>query len=1017
MRLPRIAINNYQFTIIMLLLLLIFGLNSFLTMPRGEDPPITVPGAQIIVIYPGANPLDMEQLVATPIEEAIIELSDIKKFNSGLYNGIASISVEFDNNTDGDKKYDEVVQKINSIKHKLPENILSLDIRQFTINDVNIFQLAFTSATAEYRAMQKNAGKLKKIIEKVPGVRNVKILAAPDQEVRISLNPEKMALMNISIDQVGNAIKSNNANIPGGLIDIGNKSFNIKTSGSFNSLDEIKNTVVSFNMGKLIYLKDIADVDFLYEDNNYYARFNSTRSIWLTVTQKESTNIFDVSEIIKEKVSKFHKELPEDISLYTVFDQSVSVDKRINGFMSNLTQGIMLVGILILLAIGFRAAFIVILAIPFSILIGLGFIDILGFGLQQISIAGLVISLGLLVDNAIVVTENVARFMRLGYDRKEAAIRATSQIGWPVVSSTVTTLLAFIPIIMMKDKAGDFIQSLPVTVIATLTASLLIALTITPFLASKFIRVNGITGDKKKKKFDFQNSLKGFIEGPYRKILNFALRKNALIVFLVILVMGGSAAMLRFVGLTFFPRAEKPQFMIHINTPSDTNLDKTDTVAMYVESVLDTVEDVKFHATNVGHGNPKVYYTDFPRSYSKSYAQIFVQLYEYDVDRFYALIQNLRDAFKNVHNAKIEVRDFKQGPPIAAPVIVKIVGENLDSLRNIAAGVEQIMLQAEGAINVDNQMKKPRTDLYININKDKANMLGIPVVEIDKTIRTCFSGATVSKYRDKEGEEYNIVLRLPFKEKLSVKDFDKVYVRSLSGKHIPLRQVADIEFSQVPMKISHYNAERCVSVTSDVERGYTVDEVTQEIINKLSKFQLPPDYDFVYEGEMESRQETFGGMGRAAIIALIAIFAVLVLQFRSFAQPLIIFTAIPLAVIGSIWALYITGMTFSFTALIGLISLIGIVINNSIILVDYTNILRREGKSVTDALQQAGEVRFTPIILTTLTTIGGLLPLTLLGGPMWAPMGWTIIGGLITSTALTLIVIPVLYKIFTKKII
>jgi len=998
----------------MILLLLLFGVNSFLTMPRGEDPPITVPGAQIIVIYPGASPVDMEQLVATHIEEAILELSDIKKFNSGLYNGIASISVEFDNNTDGDEKYDEVVQQVNSIRNKLPENILSLETRQFTINDVSIFQLAFTSATAEYSVLDKKARKLKKKIEKVPGVRNVKILAVPDREVRISLNPEKMALMNISMDQVGNAIKSNNANIPGGFLDIGNKSFNIKTSGSYNSLDEIKNTVVSFYLGKLIYLKDIAEVDFLYEDNNYYARVNGTRSIWLTVTQKEGTNIFDVSDGIKEKMSRFRDDLPGDISLYTVFDQSDSVDKRINGFMGNLAQGITLVGILILLAIGVRAALIVIFAIPFSILIGLGFIDVYGFGLQQISIAGLVISLGLLVDNAIVVTENVARFMRLGYKRKEAAIRGTAQIGWPVVSSTATTLMAFIPIVMMRDKAGDFIQSLPVTVIATLSASLLIALTLTPFLASKFIRVNGIKGDNKKRKINFQNTLKGFIEGPYRKILRFALNKNTLIIILAVIVMGGSAAMLYLVGLTFFPKAEKPQFMIHINTPPDTNLDKTDSVTKYVESVLDTIDDIRSYATNVGHGNPKVYYTEFPKSYSKSYAQVFVQLHEYDVDRFYSLIQELRNKFGKMHDAKIEVKDFEQGPPVAAPVIVKVVGENLDSLKSISARIEQILLETDGAINVDNQMKNPRTDLYININKDKANMLGVPVVEIDKTVRACFSGAAVSKYRDSEGDEYDIVLRLPFKKKLSVSDFDRVFVRSLSGRHLPLKQVADIEFRQVPMKISHYNAQRSVSVTCDVERGYTVDEVMKKIVDKLSKFQLPSDYDFVYEGELESREDTFGGMGRAAVIALIAIFAVLVLQFRSFAQPLIIYTAIPLAVIGSIWALYITGMTFSFTALIGLISLIGIVINNSIILVDYTNILRREGKSITEALQQAGEVRFTPIILTTLTTIGGLLPLTLLGGPMWAPMGWTIIGGLITSTMLTLIVVPVFYKVFTR---
>jgi multidrug efflux pump subunit AcrB len=343
-----------------------------------------------------------------------------------------------------------------------------------------------------------------------------------------------------------------------------------------------------------------------------------------------------------------------------------------------------------------------------------------------------------------------------------------------------------------------------------------------------------------------------------------------------------------------------------------------------------------------------------------------------------------------------------------------VLGNNLEVLRDASRDVEEIIFSTPGAINIDNPLSTSKTDLQVAIKREKAGMLGIALVDIDRTIRACIAGMTIAKYRDSEGKEYNIVVRLPIDRKPSISDFDKIYVSSAIGTPVPLKQVASIEFRLSPQEIIHYNLERSVTITADVPSGYSVDKVTQEIISKLDQYNWPKGYRYYAGGELESREESFGGMGQAAIIAMIAIFAVLVLQFRSFSQPLVVFSALPLAVIGSIIALLITGYSFSFTAFIGLTSLIGIVVNNSIILVDYTNKLRQEGKDLISALKEAGETRFRPIIFTTATTIGGLLPLTLRGGTLWAPMGWTIIGGLIASTFLTLIIVPVLYRIFTR---
>ncbi len=1009
MKLPRLAIDNYPFTLVVFFMLLIMGIISVITMPRTEDPPMDIPGASVIIIYPGGNPFDLEELIANPVEESLNELDDIKVMNTWIRDGIVSVSVEFTFDTNAEDKFDEVVRQVNSVRSELPEDIYDLQVLQWSSTDVVMLQLALVSDEAGMIRINSRAEGLKQEIEKLPGVRRVEIFASPEQEVRISLDMEKMAAMRISVDDVKRAIQSNNANIPGGELRVGMKSFNVRSSGSYKDLDEIRSTAVSSYQGSLIYISDIATVRFSQEDYNYRARYNGERAVFVTVKQKEGLNIFDISDKLNPVIRDFRASLDPDIRLETVFDQTESVDSRINGFFLNLIQGIVLVGIVIFLSLGFRASILVIIAIPLSILIGLGWVDAAGFGLQQISIAALVIALGLLVDNSIVITENIERFMRKSDDRKKAASEASAQLGWPVTTATLTTILAFIPIITMPDKAGRFIQSLPVTVILTLIASLLIALTLTPFLASRFFR----TKNQRKEIKGFRVLLKKIIEGPYRDTLNFSLRKGWIILLISLLSLGGAGYVFTKTGLSFFPKAEKPQFLVRIALPESYSIDKTDEVTRYVESVLDTLPGVKKYASNVGHGNPRIYYNTFPRRNESTFAEIFVELYEYEVEKFDALIADLRSTFSSYPGARIDVKEFEQGAPIEAPLTIKITGEDIDTLRSISSRIHNLVENTPGIVNSDNNLDKRSTDIWFRINRQKASMSGVPVHAIDMTLRTAIAGSEASIFRDNSGKQYGIVLRLPFEGSVNLQDLQKIYIKSLNGEMIPLRHLVSMEYKRAPGIISHHNLSRDATIIGDIEKGYNLDQVVDELDKKIAGFNWPKAYSYKYTGEIESREESFEGMVKASLIAMIAIFAVLILQFGSFLQPLIIFSAIPLALIGSTFALYITGNTFSFTAFIGLISLIGIVVNNSIILVDYANILQREGKSLDNALMEAGETRFTPIILTTLTTIGGLLPLTLQGGTLWAPMGWTIIGGLLVSTFLTLVVVPVLYKMLS----
>jgi multidrug efflux pump subunit AcrB len=1012
MSLPKFALDNYQFSTIIIAILVLMGIVSFLTMPRSEDPQISPAGTTVYAVYPGANPADVEKLIVKPIEEVLNELEDIKDIKSYSRTGYGHIDIEFLSGSDGDEKYSDVIQKVNSIRSSLPDEVLSTEMIKWTINDVKILQYALLSETATYRELEAEAERLEELLKKTPGIKKIETWAFPEQEVRVTIDMARLANMNIPLSQLIGAVQISNVNIPGGKLDLGGRQFNIQTSGSFETLSDIKNIVVNVGMDQPVYLSDVANVEFAHEDATYLARFNNKRAVYITASQKSGTNIFNISDDLKNKGQLFGESLPQSIEIETVFDQSESVSKRLEGFFFNLLQGLILVGIIVILAVGFRASIIVMLVIPVAILIGIGFLDLNKFGLQQMSIAGLVIALGLLVDNAIVVTENIARFIKLGYTKSEAALAGTSQIAWAVTSSTVTTILAFVPMMLMADITGDFIRSMPITVVFTLIASLWVSLTLTPYLSKKFMTTKTAEHESRLRKI-----MNIFIHGRYRKQLKYSLEHPKLIIISAVIIFILSLGLFPLVGVSFFPKAEKPQFIININLPEGTSLDKTNFVAKYVESVLDEKKQVLSFASNVGHGNPRIYYNVLSKRYANNHAQLLVNVEKYEYEYFNNFLEELREEFDDYPGAKIEVKDFIQGPPVEAPIAIKIIGDNLSILKELSLDAEKIFNQTEGTLNIYNPLGTTKSDLHIKINREKAGMYGIQLVDIDRAIRAQITGLRVSTYRDVAGKEYDIVVRGEVSEKSKLTSFDKIYIPSLKGAQIPLKQLASIEFKSTPLEISHYDLSRTVTLSSDVKSGYLVNDVTNQIINKLEQYPWPKDYSYYVGGELESQQESFGGMAKALIIAIVGIFGVLVLQFKSYTQPLIVFSAIPLAIIGSIITLLITGFSFSFTAFVGLTSLVGIVVNNSIILVDYSNQLRSEGRELIEAIKQAAEVRFMPIILTTATTIGGLLPLTLAGGTMWAPMGWAIIGGLLVSTILTLIVVPVLYKVFSSKTI
>ena len=1010
MKLPELAVRNHQLTLVLFSLLLMLGIVSFFTMPRSEDPQFNFPAAVITIVSPGTTPLDMEKLIVDPIESELNELDDIYEFKTNIEDGLAFIRIEFLFSTNPDDKYDDVVTAVTQVRATLPDSIAHLSVEKLTPSDVNIMQLALVSEQADYLELKKHAEVLEKQLERVSGVRRTGIDALPQLEVQIQVEQRKANAFGISLGEIAQAIQNSAQNIPGGYAESGDRRFTVRTSGDYESLEQIENTVVRAIAGKIIYLRDLAHVSLTESLPIYKARFNGEKAIFISAVQREGTQIFEVRDDIDKVLEAYKPRLPEYIRMEMALDQAESVEYQITSFFDSLKQGLLLVAVMTFLVLGFKPALVVVTAIPLSIFIAIGWVDLSGFGLHQMSIIGLVIALGMLVDNAIVVVENVGRHLREGKTPAQAAIAGSNQVAMAVASGTLTTLLAFVPLVMMQNGPGTFLRAMPVTVILTLVASLLIALGLTPLLASRL-------GSNVNSAPYLQRKMQAFADGFYRNVLNKALAKPKQVIAISVVVLLMALALFPIIGVSLFPKAEKPMVFVNIEMPEGTSFNQTDLMTRKVEAMVRKHAIVKDIAANIGRDNPRVYYNIVPSRQTVNYAQLFVTLHERQLRTVEPFIEELREEFKQVAGVDLTVKEFMQGPPVAAPVEIRVLGEVLDDIQEATLAVEAIMKNTPGLIAINNPISKEKVDLQVEINRDKAALLGIPLSTIDHSIRTALVGTKMGLFRDEEGDEYDLVLRLSEYADPQLDTFADIQVPTASGQLVPLLQLATVRPETGIARFHHYSTERMASVTADVLPEYTTETVTNAVVEQLNEYAWPAGVHYQIGGEQSSRKEAFGGMAKATVFALMGIFAVLVLQFRSVTQPLIVFVAIPFAATGSFLALFIAGYTFSFTAFIGFTSLVGIVVNNSIILVDYTNQMRQEGMNKIDAVAASAHTRFIPIVLTTLTTIGGLIPITLSGSGMWSPLGWVIIGGLTLSTVLTLIVVPVLYTMLSEDVI
>nr|WP_295928243.1 efflux RND transporter permease subunit [uncultured Dyadobacter sp.] len=1013
MKITTFAVKNYQFTLIIFLLVAVVGVLTLFTMPRSEDPTTHPPQYLITVIYPGTSPKDMEEQIVKPIENKIYGLENIDKILTTVEDGVAAIQVKFKYGVDVDNKYQEISTEMNALKaSELPKDIYQIKTEKISSSDVKILQVALMSENASDKTLRDQADILKSQLEKITDLKEVKYFGMPEQEIRVDVQLDKLAQLRIPLNLVMGSLQSEAADVPGGSVNLGAKVFNVKTSGKFKDAEDVANTVIYNANGKIVYIKDVAVIGYKAQVVDHITRINGHRCVLVTAGMKDNVNISDVQKQFLPIIDAYSKSLSPNIKLIKNFDQADMVSERLGHLSFDFILAIVLV-VVTLLPLGIRASVIVMISIPLSLALGLIVMNAFGFSLNQLSIVGLVVALGLLVDDSIVVVENIERWLREGHSKSDAVLKGTRQIGMAVVGCTATLVIAFLPLAFLPDVAGEFIRSLPMTVITSVLASMIVALTLVPFIGSRFLKTHE-HGEGNV----FLRYLQKFLNVSYRRIMPAALNWPKVTVSLSIVLSVIAFGLFGVTGFKLFPTSEKPMFLVTIKMPLQASIPESDRAARLVEKQLAKHKQIAFYTTNVGKGNPQIYYNVHPQDRKPDFAQIFVQMNdESKPAQKTALIAQLRKEFRQFPYAKIEVKDFEQGTPIEANIVVRVFGEDPEVLRGLSFQVESLLRRHPGTDYINNELNTYKTDVKVNVDKEKARTLGVMTADVDRIVRLAVAGLPVGDYIDDRGDSRAVTVTVARDKFPNLDVFRNLYVNNIQGTPISMKQIADISFETSPTAINHFNKSRFAKVTAITKDHVYANDVLKDVVPQLEKLKLPPGYYYKLSGEKESEGDALGGNFLSVILLSTFLFVgVLLLQFKNFKGIIIVLSIIPLGILGGVILLIATGSPMSLVAIIGFIGLSGIQVKNSLLLVDFTNQLRQEGKSIDEAIAIAGETRFLPVVLTSITAICGLIPLALNPNPLISPLAIVLIGGLTSSTILSRIVTPVMYKLIPPSV-
>jgi HAE1 family hydrophobic/amphiphilic exporter-1 len=1006
-------------TFMAVLAIIILGFVSLSKMQVDLLPDIQVPTAVIVTTYPGASSEEIETMITKPIEKEIAGVENIKSISSSSEANVSMITVNFNWGTDLDTAVTDIREKVDMVKKRLPDDADEPMVFKFDPSMLPVLIYGMTGDRDPILMKQIAEDIIEKRLERVAGVASVQITGGIERQIRVLLSPQKMNGYGISIGQVVQALAANNLNLPGGTVDYGSRELIVRTTGEFENVDEIKNLPIANRQGAIVRLSDIADVKDATEDVKTHSRINKYEGLSILIQKSSDANTVAVANGVKKELEAIKKELPRGIELYQILDQSDFINRSINNVISSAIQGGLLAVIVLYLFLhNFRSTVVIAISIPISIIATFVVMYFSGITINLISLGGLALGIGMLVDSSIVVLENIYYHRELGLNSMEAASVGASEVTLAIVASTLTTVAVFLPIVFVKGLAGIVFKEMSLTITFSLMSSLIVAITIVPLLSSRLVKVTP-TEEKKQgflaKIFEGMDRFYNSIDEKYGKLLAWALGHRKIVILAIVVLLAISVAAVPLVGTEFFPETDEGRISISVEYPVGTKVEKTDELVKSIENVVASIPEVQMYSSQVG--------TDTERSFlgageSGEIASMDVRLVPVSERKRSTkdVVEEIRQKIGEVPGAKIEINSASMSSAIAGsskPVQIAIKGDDFATLENLAEKIKAIVKKVPGTRDVETSIDEGRPEVRIKVDKDRASYYGLDAGQVAQAVRIAINGVEATKYRV-AGTEVEVNVQLNELSRKTLEDLEGMTLMSPSGVSVPLRNIAKFTITEGPNVINRVDQERVVYVTADIYRR-SLGEVTNDIKLALSSINLPEGYSISFEGQNKEMTESFGDLFQALLLAVFLVYAVMAAQFESLLHPFTIMFAIPFCTTGVVFGLLISRRAFSVPAFIGVIMLAGIAVNNAIVLVDYINQLRAKGKTVREAIVEAGPRRLRPIMMTTLTTVLGILPLALgigEGSEIQAPLAVTVLGGLSVSTLLTLVVVPVLYSIF-----
>jgi multidrug efflux pump subunit AcrB len=1001
-----LAIKERKVTILLSLMILVYGVYAYYYVPKQENPDTSSPVAQIITIYPGATASEVEELVTKKIEDEIATLDGVESITSYSNPNVSVVLVTLNFEVDYREQWEKMRVQLDGIKHKLPSNVFDFQIDTELTTSAGII-ISLSGENYTYEQLQTLSGYYKEILEQVDGVKRIVIEGGPEKEIHVVVDSNKLSQLPIANRDIMDLISAQNVSIPSGDIKTPYGKIGVKSPKGFESIQDIESLIVygSEETGGLVRLRDVADVSFEYNDSFHRFKYEDQNAVLLTVYFKSDENVILIGKDVRTAIDEINSGMPSDLNIREVLYQPQEVDDSVKDFMVNLMQGVLFVVLVVLLGMGMRNAIVVSTTIPLSIAITMILMYVLGIDIQQMSIAALIIALGILVDNSIVISDAIQVKLNEGETMFEASYHGTTESSIPVLTSTLTTVAAFAPLMVLPGEAGEFAKSLPQVVIIALVASYAVAMFVTPALGSIFFK------GRPKHKHKPKNRMRHFFEN----ILRGALKRRALAFALIILILIGTGYAALFLNIELFPYADKDIMYIDIYAERSGDQEYTENLADRLFELLKEEPEIDSISTSIGGGFPKFYLTVGVRPPSDDYAQLLFDVDLSNGDRFsdreefaYYLQTKLDEKLIG-GSATVNLIEINQPGPA---IDIKISGLYREDVNRVAGEVYNYLIAENSTINIGNDQPKLVYQYKINVDDDLASNFGLTKYDIQYQSNLALKGMVATVFQ-KEGNTYDVIVKNNME---SVSDVVNLEIKSsFTGEKVSLSQFANVSLEEEYNTIKRFNRRASVAVSTDLRPGFSSGELQNKVETELLANMNLEGVTIDFGGDQEIIEKYISGLLGAALFAVVVIYIILLIQFNSLLQPIIILMTVPLSVVGSVFILLIFGMSVTFTVGLGVASLIGIVVNNAILLIEYINRERLINDDLMEACIDSVEKRFRPIMLSTITTVIGLVPLATSGSSFFTPMALALMGGLLVSTVLTLIVIPLIYYSLEKR--